>query len=121
MFLVWIAGAWLGANVAVVAMLVALSERGRRRPSALPPTTATQASARPRAPTTPRVVAFAFLTPFFFLKGGMVSLGDVASNLGVLAANRGEDGAEAVGRLTRPSSHPDSRSAQPVGGQRSAR
>ncbi len=32
-----------------------------------------------------RVVAFAFLTPFFFLKGGMnVSLGDVASNLGVL-------------------------------------
>jgi len=32
-----------------------------------------------------RVVAFAFLTPFFFLKGGMnVSLQDVASNLGVL-------------------------------------
>src|SRR5215471_16348405 len=32
-----------------------------------------------------RVVAFAFLTPFFFVKGGMnVSLGDVASNLGVL-------------------------------------
>ena len=32
-----------------------------------------------------RVVSFAFLTPFFFLKGGMnVSLGDVASNLGVL-------------------------------------
>ena len=32
-----------------------------------------------------RVVAFAFLTPFFFLKGGMnVSLGDVASNLSVL-------------------------------------
>jgi Kef-type K+ transport system membrane component KefB len=29
-----------------------------------------------------RVVAFAFLTPFFFLKGGMnVSLGDVAANL----------------------------------------
>lgn len=40
MFLVWIAGAWLGANVAVVALLVALSERGRRRHSALPPTTA---------------------------------------------------------------------------------
>jgi len=33
-----------------------------------------------------RVVAFAFLTPFFFLKGGMnVSLGALWSNLGVLA------------------------------------
>ena len=33
-----------------------------------------------------RVVAFAFLTPFFFVKGGMnVSLGAVAANLGVLA------------------------------------
>ncbi len=33
-----------------------------------------------------RVVAFAFLTPFFFLKGGLnVSLGAVAANLGVLA------------------------------------
>ena len=33
-----------------------------------------------------RVVAFAFLTPFFFLKGGLnVSLGAVASNLGLLA------------------------------------
>jgi Kef-type K+ transport system membrane component KefB len=32
-----------------------------------------------------RVVAFAFLTPFFFLKGGMnVSLGAVAGNLGLL-------------------------------------
>ena len=32
-----------------------------------------------------RVVAFAFLTPFFFIKGGMnVSLGAVASNLGLL-------------------------------------
>jgi Kef-type K+ transport system membrane component KefB len=32
-----------------------------------------------------RVVAFAFLTPFFFLRGGMnVSLGAVAANLGVL-------------------------------------
>jgi len=32
-----------------------------------------------------RVVAFAFLTPFFFLKGGMnVSLGAVASHLGLL-------------------------------------
>lgn len=32
-----------------------------------------------------RVVAFAFLTPFFFLKGGMnVSLGAVWSNLGIL-------------------------------------
>jgi Kef-type K+ transport system membrane component KefB len=32
-----------------------------------------------------RIVAFAFLTPFFFLKGGMnVSLGAVASNLGLL-------------------------------------
>jgi Kef-type K+ transport system membrane component KefB len=34
-----------------------------------------------------RVVAFAFLTPFFFLKGGMnVSLGAVIANLGLLAA-----------------------------------
>jgi Kef-type K+ transport system membrane component KefB len=34
-----------------------------------------------------RVVAFAFLTPFFFLRGGMnVSLGAVAANLGLLAA-----------------------------------
>jgi Kef-type K+ transport system membrane component KefB len=33
-----------------------------------------------------RVVAFAFLTPFFFLRGGMnVSLGAVFANLGVLA------------------------------------
>jgi Kef-type K+ transport system membrane component KefB len=34
-----------------------------------------------------RVVAFAFLTPFFFLRGGMnVSLGAVFANLGVLGA-----------------------------------
>ena len=34
-----------------------------------------------------RVVAFAFLTPFFFLRGGMnVSLGAVFANLGILAA-----------------------------------
>jgi Kef-type K+ transport system membrane component KefB len=34
-----------------------------------------------------RIVAFAFLTPFFFLKGGLnVSLGAVFANLGVLAA-----------------------------------
>ena len=34
-----------------------------------------------------RVVAFSFLTPFFFLKGGLnVSLGAVAANLGLLAA-----------------------------------
>ena len=33
-----------------------------------------------------RVVAFAFLTPFFFIKGGMnVSLGAVVTNLGLLA------------------------------------
>ena len=33
-----------------------------------------------------RVVAFAFLTPFFFLKGGMnVSLGAVLANLGIVA------------------------------------
>src|SRR5262249_58726670 len=33
-----------------------------------------------------RVVAFAFLTPFFFLKGGInVSLGAVWANLGILA------------------------------------
>ncbi len=37
-----------------------------------------------------RVVAFAFLTPFFFLRGGMnVSLGAVVSNLGILAALAG--------------------------------
>ena len=34
-----------------------------------------------------RVVAFAFLTPFFFIKGGLnVSLGAVFANLGLLAA-----------------------------------
>jgi Kef-type K+ transport system membrane component KefB len=34
-----------------------------------------------------RVVAFAFLTPFFFIKGGLnVSLGAVAAKLGLLAA-----------------------------------
>ncbi|MEX2645309.1 MAG: cation:proton antiporter [Gaiellaceae bacterium] len=34
-----------------------------------------------------RVVAFAFLTPFFFVKGGLnVSLGAVAANLGLLGA-----------------------------------
>jgi Kef-type K+ transport system membrane component KefB len=34
-----------------------------------------------------RVVAFAFLTPFFFLKGGLnVSLGAVVANVGLLAA-----------------------------------
>jgi Kef-type K+ transport system membrane component KefB len=34
-----------------------------------------------------RVVAFAFLTPFFFVKGGLnVSLGAVVSNLGLLGA-----------------------------------
>jgi Kef-type K+ transport system membrane component KefB len=34
-----------------------------------------------------RVVAFSFLTPFFFIKGGMnVSLGAVAANLGLLGA-----------------------------------
>lgn len=33
------------------------------------------------------VVAFAFLTPFFFLKGGLnVSLGTVLANVGLLAA-----------------------------------
>jgi Kef-type K+ transport system membrane component KefB len=33
-----------------------------------------------------RVVAFAFLTPFFFIKGGLnISLGAVATNLGLLA------------------------------------
>jgi len=37
MILMWIAGVWLGANVAVVAVLVALGERGSRRDAALPP------------------------------------------------------------------------------------
>ena len=56
-----------------------------------------------------RVVAFAMLTPFFFIKGGLnVSLSAVFSNLGVLAAPaRGEDGAEARARLP---GHPPGRS-----------
>lgn len=37
MFLMWIAGVWLGTNIAVVAVLVALAERGRRREAAIPP------------------------------------------------------------------------------------
>ena len=43
-----------------------------------------------------RVVAFAFLTPFFFIKGGMnVSLGAVVSKPRIArCATRGEDGAE---------------------------
>ena len=48
-----------------------------------------------------RVVAFAFLTPFFFLRGGMnVSLAAVFANLGVLGVLvGGEDGPEARLRL----------------------
>ena len=44
-----------------------------------------------------RVVAFAFLTPFFFLRGGLnVSLGAVFANLGAAgAAVRGQDGPQA--------------------------
>ena len=43
-----------------------------------------------------RVVAFAFLTPFFFLRGGLnVSLGAVFANLGAARGPvRGQDGAE---------------------------
>jgi hypothetical protein len=37
MYLMWIAGVWLGTNIAVVAVLVALAERGQRRDSAMPP------------------------------------------------------------------------------------
>jgi hypothetical protein len=37
MVVMWIAGIWLGVNVAVVAVLVALAERGSRRDAALPP------------------------------------------------------------------------------------
>jgi hypothetical protein len=37
MFLMWIAGVWLGTNIAVVAVLVALAERGQRREAAIPP------------------------------------------------------------------------------------
>jgi hypothetical protein len=37
MVLMWIAGVWLGTNIAVVAVLVALAERGARRDPALPP------------------------------------------------------------------------------------
>jgi hypothetical protein len=33
----WIAGVWLGSNVAVVAVLVALAECGQRRAAAIPP------------------------------------------------------------------------------------
>ena len=48
-----------------------------------------------------RVVAFAFLTPFFFIRGGLnVSLGAVLANLGVLARSSREDGPEA--RLVYP-------------------
>ena len=55
-----------------------------------------------------RVVAFAFLTPFFFLKGGMnVSRARSWANLGVLALLFvGQDGAEARRRLpARPPLH----------------
>ena len=50
-----------------------------------------------------RVVAFAFLTPFFFLKGGMnVSARALWANLGVLALLfAGEDGPEARQASTR--------------------
>jgi hypothetical protein len=37
MVFMWIAGLWLGANVAVVAVLVALAERGDRRVPTAPP------------------------------------------------------------------------------------
>jgi hypothetical protein len=37
MVFMWIAGLWLGANVAVVAVLVALAERGDRRDPTPPP------------------------------------------------------------------------------------
>lgn len=37
MFLMWIAGVWLGTNIAVVAVLIALAERGQRREAAIPP------------------------------------------------------------------------------------
>jgi hypothetical protein len=41
---------------------------------------------RAQTPVFVRVVAFAFLTPFFFIKGGLnVSLGAVLANLGLLA------------------------------------
>jgi hypothetical protein len=37
MVVMWIAGLWLGTNVAVVAVLVALAERGQRRTAPAPP------------------------------------------------------------------------------------
>ncbi len=37
MVVMWIAVVWLGTNVAVVAVLVALAERGERRTAAIPP------------------------------------------------------------------------------------
>ena len=55
-----------------------------------------------------RVVAFAFLTPFFFIKGGLnVSLGAVFANLGLLAVLlAGEDGSQARLRLSRSPAAP---------------
>ena len=60
-----------------------------------------------------RVVAFAFLTPFFFIKGGMnVSLGAVVANLGLLArAARREDGSEDRRSSTRSRAAPIRRHA----------
>jgi hypothetical protein len=37
MVVMWIAAVWLGTNVAVVAILVALAERGQRRTATIPP------------------------------------------------------------------------------------
>ena len=37
MFLLWIAGVWLGTNIAVVAVLVARAVRGQRREATIPP------------------------------------------------------------------------------------
>ena len=55
-----------------------------------------------------RVVAFAFLTPFFFIKGGLnVSLGAVFSNLGLLAVLAGrQDGPEGRRSSTRSPAAP---------------
>jgi Sodium/hydrogen exchanger family len=60
-----------------------------------------------------RVVAFAFLTPFFFLRGGMnVSLGAVFANLGCLSCRRRE--APAKARAGAAAGAPLRASARPV-------
>ena len=63
-----------------------------------------------------RVVAFAFLTPFFFLKGGMnVSLTAVWANLGLVRAVPGDELLSEVRRRV-PGGAPIAARARPVPG-----